>query len=172
MMHITIFSGHQGQMRRDRKFYLTLFGGCSVTRPTTAREIIAGREDPERGKSAPFCLTLFGGFEIKHPSLAEEFVDLRDALRSGTLTPQVWEQSMATLTQYDGTPSSFTIFGGFSEEVPDEKEEVDALAIHMHMGNIDETTSRLLQLAIGRPQSDRLATVYRAVQQSQSTDGT
>ena len=44
MIQVTIFSGRSGELRLDDTFYVTLFGGFSLTRPTVARQILARRK--------------------------------------------------------------------------------------------------------------------------------
>jgi hypothetical protein len=145
MIRVTIFSGHEGQLRVDKGVYLTLFGGCELIRPTIARQLFAVREAEEQAEAAgrmvggphgcgfpvghggrmrygrrphragPFFLTLFGGVEIKSPTLAEEFLDLRESVRSGVLDMKDWDEAMARLRHLDLSIASFTLFGGFNE---------------------------------------------------------
>ncbi len=168
MVQVTIFSGHNGRVRPERKFYFTLFGGCTLIRPTVARQILAAREASKQaphGAGQQFFLTVFGAVEIKCPTMAEEFVDLADMMRGGSLSMADWDKAMSTLGRTDFSPASFTLFGGFEEQVlPSEKEEVDSLAIHRHVGSISEDSGRVLALGIGQREVDRLSAVRRALQ--------
>ena len=44
MIQATIFGGHEGRLRNDKSIYLTLFGGCELTCPTLARQVLAERQ--------------------------------------------------------------------------------------------------------------------------------
>lgn len=180
MLQVTLFGGHEGQLRFEKRVFLTIFGGCELYRPTVARQLLAARQRLEarrehgRGPAAgddaglvrhrPFFFTVFGGVEIKMPTLAAEFVDLREMIRSGLLSMEDWERYMAELVQADSDVASFTMFGSFVDcQLPGEDEEVDSLAVQRHLGNLDESAMRVLQLGIGQREAERLATVRRAV---------
>jgi len=167
MVQLCVFSGHEGRWRPEQKLYLTLFGGCDLTRPTVARQILADREwraDPRRSPQRTFFLTLFGGAVIKSPTLAEEFIDLREILDSGALSLADYERAIAGLGRSDSAIYSLTLFGGFVEsQLPTENTEVDSLALQRHVGNIPESAGRVLQLGIGLKDAERRATVHRAV---------
>lgn len=167
MIHVTIFAGHDGQLQPDKRFYLTLFGGCDLVRPTVARQLLTRRHAESAGnpmEHRPFFLTIFGGVDIKMPTMAEEFLDLREMLNGGMLTMNDWERSMAQLARTSVSIASFTIFGGFGEcELPSENEEVDSLAVQQHLGNIPESAGNVLQYGIGQKGSERVATLRRAV---------
>ena len=167
MIHITIFSGHEGKIRPESKFYLTIFGGTTLVRPTLVRRILAARAQDRNGsqeqKKGPFFFTLFGALEIVYPTLAEEFIDLRDSVNGGAITLRDWDQRMLHLSRNEESLASFTLFGGASEnEVPSENDELDSLALHCHMGNISENVARILQMGIKQPEAERLAAVRRA----------
>lgn len=166
MIHITVFSGHDGQLQPDKRFYLTLFGGCDLTRPTVARQLLHERQVAQSGRPTtppPFFLTIFGGVDIKYPTLTEEFLDLREMLNSGLLTMEDWDRSMAQLGRSSTNVASFTLFGGFGEcELPSEEEEVDSLAVQRHLGNISESAGKVLQFGIGQRGSERVAALRRA----------
>ena len=174
MLKVTIFAGHDGQLPMDRCVYLTLFGGCDLTRPTIARQILARRQAEQQrrnqpattapGWSKPVFITIFGGVDINAPTLAAEFIDLREMLESGLLTLADWDRAMADLAGTDSGVIAFTIFAGFGEcELPSEDAEVDSLAVQRHLGNIPESASQVLQYGIGQKDSERRATVRRAV---------
>jgi hypothetical protein len=167
MIHVTIFAGHDGCLQSDKRFYLTIFGGCDLARPTVARQLLAQREAERTGRPVehrPFFLTIFAGVDIKSPTLAEEFLDLREMLSSGLLTMEDWDRSIAQLVRTSAALGSFTLFGGFDEtELPSENEEIDSLALQRHLGNISESAGQVLQHAIGRGGSERIATLHRAV---------
>lgn len=189
MIKITLFSGHEGHLRWDTSLYLTLFGGVDLVRPTIARQILSAKsaqQDREsggrgggpigevekamfggRGRKVhrPFFVTIFGGVEIKCPTLAAEFMDLREMVRTGSLDISDWDRSVSMLAHTEFAPASFTMFGGFDEcSLPSESEEVDSLALQQHMGNISRSSGQVLQMGIGRHESERLATVRRAIE--------
>jgi len=168
MVHVTIFAGHEGRLQPSKRFYLTLFGGCDLVRPTVARQILAQQQaehDPRLAEHKPFFLTIFGGVDIKSPTLAEEFLDLREMMDAGLLRAEDWDRSVARLGQADGAIGSMTIFGGFDEsELPSEDEEIDSLAVQRHLGNIPENAGEVLQYGIGQRGAQRVATVRRALQ--------
>lgn len=167
MFHVTIFAGHDGQLRYDKWFYLTLFGGCDFIRPTVAREIVHRRQAERERRSTgrkPFFLTVFGGVDIKSPTLAEEFIDLREMISSGFLNMQDWDQALADIGRSDSSVASFTLFGGFSEcKLPSEEAEIDSLAIQAHLGNIPDSARQVLQFGIGQREAERRAVVRRAM---------
>ena len=167
MLQVTIFAGHDGRLRYDKWFYLTLFAGCDLVRPTVARQLLIRRQAEREGRTAmrkPFFLTIFAGVDIKSPTLAEEFIDLREMVNSGALHLDDWERAMADLGRVDAGVASFTIFGGFDECVlPAENEEVDSLAIQCHLGNIPDSARQVLQYGIGQRDSERRAVVRRAM---------
>ena len=167
MIHVTIFGSHEGRLQPDKRFYLTLFGGCELVRPTIARQLLAQRQAQRENRTASrktFFLTAFGGAEIKAPTLTEEFLDLREMIDSGLVSMAEWERSMAELARGDGTVASFTIFGGFDEcTLPKEDDEIDSLAVQRHLGNIPESAGHVLQFGIGQHGAERTATLRRAI---------
>lgn len=167
MVQVTIFAQHEGQLRSDKLFYLTMFGTCELTVPTGAKLTLMRREQEKQhrhDRSKPFFLTLFGQTEIKLPTIAEEYLDLRQMIDGGLLTLEEWELSMAMTAAGDGSVSSFTMFAGFEEgSLPSENSEIDSLALHRHLGNISEASSQVLQYGIGQPEIERLATLRRAL---------
>ena len=167
MIQVTIFAGHEGRLRYDKWFYLTLFAGCDLVRPTVARQLLMRRHAEQEGRVAmrkPFFLTIFGGVDIKSPTLAEEFIDLREMVHGGALDMDDWERAMADLGRADAGIASFTIFGGFDEcGLPRETEEIDSLAVQCHVGNISDSARQVLQLGIGQRDGERRAVVRRAI---------
>ena len=167
MFQATIFGGHDGRLRFDKWFYLTLFGACDLTRPTVARQLLAQRQAEPGTHSMgrrTFFLTIFGAVDITSPTLAEEFIDLRETIDGGLLTMRDWDRAMADLGRLDISVASFTMFGGFDEyKLPSENQEVDSLAIQRHVGNISESAGHILQLGIGQGGAERRATVRRAL---------
>lgn len=186
MVQVTIFGGRDGPLRYDNTFYLTLFGGCVMRKPTLARQIMIARQrqtpepEPSRGdmwgtmtramrndarRAKPFFLTIFGGASIKNPTLAEELVDLQELIRSGELSLADWDRAMLSLTQLESSCGSFTMFGGFDEaELPSEDEEVNSLAMQCHLGNINDSSREVLQAGIGLSDSERRSVLHRAVE--------
>ena len=167
MIQVTIFAGHDGRFRFDKWFYLTLFAGCDLIRPTIARQLLIQRQaqhGPPPPNRKPFFLTVFGGVSLKSPTLAEEFIDLREMINTGLFSLQEWDRSLALLDRADGGIASLTLFGGFDEcELPSENEEVDALAVQRHLGNIPEGAGQALQYGVGQHGAERTATVRRAI---------
>jgi hypothetical protein len=165
MFHVTIMSGYEGIIRPERKIYLTLFGGADFKRATVARQLLARRAQQREHVSGPprqFFLTICGGVEIKVPTLAEEFLDLRELMHSGALSMSDWDKALADLRS-DVAIASFTLMGGMSEcTLPEESEEIEALALHRHLGNISEPASQVLQYGIGQRDAERRATIRRA----------
>lgn len=167
MFQVCIFGGHDGQLRPEKKFYLTIFGGCDLTRPTIARQILAQRraERSELPRQQHFFFTLFGGVDIMQPTLAEEFIDMREMIKSGVLDVKDWDRAMADLARVDSSIASFTIFGRLSEnELPKENKEIESLALQRHLGNIPPNAGQVLQYGIGQGGAERTATIQRAVQ--------
>ena len=147
MFQICILGGHDGIIRPEEKFVLTLMGGCDFKRSTIGRQILAERQQRKEGRPRPkqFFLTILGGVDIKVPTLAEEFLDLRQLLDSGEITMDDWDRATADLGRSDVTIGSFTLMGGFSEcELPSEEEEVESLAVQRHLGNIPNSAGDLL----------------------------
>ena len=167
MVKITIFSSHDGRLENDNSFYLTLFGGCTLVRPTIARMLIGRRainRDAQVMMGRPYFLTVFGAVDIKAPTLSEEFIDLKELIRSGELTLDDWERSMVDLARPDAIYASFTLFGGFDEcMLPNEEQEIDSLALQCHLGNIPDSARHVLQTGIGQGGSERRAVLHRAI---------
>jgi len=167
MFQVCIMSGHEGTIKPERMFYLTLMGGCDLTRPTVARQILSRKEQHKMGFVEPprqFFFTLMGGVDIKSPTLAAEFLDMREMVRGGALSLSEWDAAMADLSRFDISIGSFTLMGGFSDgQLPSEANEIDSLALQFHLGNIPETSMRVLQTGIGQKDVERRSTVRRAL---------
>ena len=167
MIQFCIMGGHEGRIRPDKKLYVTLMGGCELTRATVARQILTQRQQEKEGRTHPprqFFLTIMGGVDIKYPTLAEEFIDLRQMIQSGVLSMEDWDRAMIDLGRTDVSIASFTLMGGFSEnELPTEAEEIDSLAVQRFLGNISNSAGEVLQYGIGQKDSERRATLRRAM---------
>lgn len=167
MFQVCIMGGHDGRLRPEKKIYLTLFGGMELTRPTVARQILAFRKkspDEVYRTSRQFFLTICGGVDINSPTLAEEFIDFRELINSGELTLNDWENCMADVARFESSIGSLTLMGGFSEiGLPTEKEEIDKLAVQQYLGNIPEKSVEILKFGIGQRDSERRATLKRAL---------
>jgi len=167
MIHFCIMSGYEGLIRPERKIYFTLMGGCDLRRPTVARQILAQRQNAAQGLPiAPrqFFFTIMGGVDIQCPTLAEEFIDLREMIQSHALSMNDWDQAIADLSKTDASIGSFTLMGGFSEStLPSEDKEIESLAVQRHLGNISDRAGEVLQYGIGQRDSERRATLRRAV---------
>ena len=165
MIQVTIFAGHEGELRYDKWLYLTVFAGAELIKPTIARRIMMRRQGFEQGQRKPFFFTMFGGIEIKSPTLAAEFIDLREMLNSRTLTMEDWDRAMSELGRFQDAVASLTLFGAFEEgTLPEEEEEINSLAIQCHLGNINDSARQILQTGIGQRESERRAILRRAVQ--------
>lgn len=167
MIQITIFAGHEGEMRYDKAIYFTVFGGCTLIKPTVARQIMIHRQhgDAKPARRKPFFLTLFGGTEIKSPTLAAEFIDMREMINGGTLSMEDWDRTMSEAGRFQDSVGSLTLFGSFEEStLPTEAEEIDSLAIQCHLGNVHDSARRILQTGIGQGESERRAILRRAIQ--------
>ncbi len=165
MIQVCIMSGHEGRLGSEGKVYLTLMGGCELTRPTLARQIAASRRRSE-GLSRPrqTFITLLGVTEIKVPTLAEEYIELQELIGSGSVTLADWDRCVADADRSDVTIASFTLMAGFGEcELPSENDEIDALALQQHLGTISETASQVLQYGIGQRGAERRAILRRAI---------
>ena len=167
MIQVCIWSGHEGQLGSENKLYLTLMGGCELVCPTMARQILARRKQERNGSPAKprqVFVTIMGGTEIKVPTLAQEYVDFRDLLHSSSVTMEEWDRYVTEVGRADVSVASFTLMGGFSDgQLPSENEEIDSLAVQLHLGSISEDAGRILQYGIGQHGAERRATVRRAV---------
>lgn len=167
MLQVCVMGGHEGQLRLEKKVYLTLFGGVELTRPTVARQILATRRESPAGKfNIPhqYFITVCGGVDIYSPTLAEEFIDLREMIRNGELSVNDWEACMAEVARFEASIGSLTLMGGFSEAgVPSEKEEVDKLAVQQYLGNIPAEAVEILKFGIGQKGTERRATLRKAM---------
>lgn len=166
MLQVCILGAHDGIIRPEKKLCLTLLGGADFKRATVARQVLADRQRSNEGKERPVQLfiTILGGVDIKVPTLAEEFLDLRQLLDSRSLTMDDWDRALADLGRSDVTIASFTLLGGFSEcALPSEDEEIEGIAVQRHLGNISESAGDILKYGIGQRDSERRATLRRAV---------
>lgn len=167
MFHLCIFGGQGGEIEPGRHFYLTLFGGTDLKRPTLAKMLIKQRE---RGESArPTCayfITICGGVDVVQPTLAEEFSDLQAAVRSGDITLDEADRALVDSHCVLRT-GKFTIFGACDTScVPPEDDELDSLAMLRHAGMIQAGGEQALMLGIGRGGAQRIGVVRNALRQS------
>lgn len=168
MLQVCIFGSYEGRLRANKRFFFTLFGAAELRRSTLARRILTERA---QDRAVPhirqryIVITLFGSTEIKAPTLAEEFLDLQEALRSGALSLDAWDQFTADLARSDeDMVFSLTLFGGLEETgLPNEDEEVDSLALQRHLGNIGENAVQVLQMGVGQDDAHRRAVVRQAI---------
>jgi hypothetical protein len=167
MLQLCMFGGYDGQLGPEKKVYFTMFGGCDLRRPTLAREMLAMRQPggPAPSVGRKVVITIFGGTEIKSPTLAEEFIDLREAVRSQALDVRHWDAYITEWARWQqNTLLSFTLFGSFDDHaLPSEDEEVEALALQRHLGNISEASGHVLELGVGQAGSQRRAVIREAV---------
>ncbi|MCH7700063.1 MAG: hypothetical protein IID37_00110 [Planctomycetes bacterium] len=168
MVQFCIFGGHDGELRPEQRVFFTMFGGCELKRPTLGRQLVA-RHERERSGIPPrrpqVIVTIFGGTEITHPTLAEEFLDLNELTAKGKVSSADCERYFAELDQGDAVDlTTITLFGSFEgASVPSENAEVDALALHRHLGNISDRSGEVLQLGIGLTGAERRAILRQAV---------
>ncbi|MCP4247098.1 MAG: hypothetical protein GY778_08615 [bacterium] len=167
MLQVCMFGSYEGRLRANKRIFFTLFGGCTLRRPTLARRMMTERNQRQGERPVPrrhVMITLFGATEIKAPTLIEEFLDLQEGLRSGALSVESWDQFAAELAlTEDETTMSVTLFGGFEEAaLPAEDEEVDALALQRHLGNISDSAVQVLQLGVGQDEAHRRAVLRQA----------
>ncbi len=167
MLQVCIFGGYEGALPANKRVFLTLFGGCTLHRPTLARQLLTSSKtkQTEIGKHTHVAITLFAGTEIKAPTLAEEFIDLQEAIRNGVLTPDVVDQvSAGLLADSNENLFSLTLFGSFEDTtLPTENEEIDGLALQRHLGNISDDAAQILQKAVGQGGAPRRLMVKQAV---------
>jgi len=158
--------GYEGVIEPEPKFYFTLFAGADFKRPTIARQILARRQRQAEGRAKPpkqFFLTVCGGVEIKSPTLSEEILDLHQLIKSGELTMSDWDRAISDIGRGAISISSFTLMGGVDQTgLPEESEEIEALALQRHLGNISDSAGQVLQYGIGQRDSERFATGRRA----------
>ena len=168
MLQLCVFGGYEGPLSAEKKCCFTVFGGCTLRRPTLARQIITARRVRDGVVATPkmIFVTLFGGTEIKYPTLAEEFVDMREAIRGNVLRPDDWDRYLLDVEQFNSSSLlSLTMFGSFSEsELPTEDEEVEGLALQRHFGNLSDSGSRVLETGVGQRGSARHAVIRQAVE--------
>ena len=166
MFQFCIMGGQEAVLKPESKLYITLMGACELRRETLARRILSQRERQREGRPVPrqFFFTVMGAAEIRCPTLAEEFIDLQQLIRAGQLSVPDWDEAMADLGRLDVSVGSFTLMGAFSEcELPSESQEIESLALQRHMGNITRDASEVLQHGIGKQDSERQATLRRAL---------
>ena len=146
--------------------FFTLFGSCTLNRPTLARQLIAARsrKDGTLPRKSPVVITLFGSTEIKAPTLAEEFIDFQESVRSGVLSQDILDQYGGLAADESDNVFSLTLFGSFEEvHLPSEDDEVDGLALQRHLGNISDSAAQILQMGVGQSDAHRRAVVKQAV---------
>jgi len=165
---LCIFGGHEGELGPEQRVYFTMFGGCELRRPTLGRQLLARYESDRNGRPPrrpQVIVTLFGGTELTHPTLAEEFLDLNEVLSKGTIPRVDCDRYFAELDQgHIVDVTTITLFGSFEgTSVPKENAEVDALALHRHLGNISDRSGEVLQLGIGLTGAERRAVLRQAV---------
>ena len=167
MLQWCMFGGYEGMIGPERRCYVTLFGGCELRRPTLARQLLASQRAGAGGAhfGKKVVITLFGSTEIKSPTLAEEFIDLREAARTNLLDLLKWDNYLVDLERWQNSAVvSFTMFGAFEEScLPSEDDEIEGLALQRHLGNIGDTSGRLLELGIGQSGAQRRSVIHQAV---------
>lgn len=173
MIHVCIMSGQDGYLASDNKFYFTLMGACDLICPTLARQIVAKRERERNGTSRPprqFFLTIMGATEITAPTLAQEFLDFKDLLQSGAIAMADWDRHSGEIGRADVSVGSWKLMGHFSDsELPSDDDEVNALALQRHLGNISEAEGTALQYGIGQRGAQRRSAVRRAIAAGRGT---
>lgn len=168
MFQVCMFGAYEGRLAASKRVVLTMFGACELHRPTLARRLLAKSARANEVKPAryrPFVITLFGSAEIRLPTLAEEFLDLREAIRSGAVSPQALDHFLVDLSaEDDGAVFTLTLFGACDEAgLPGEDEEVDSLALQRHLGNISDNEAQILQCGVGQEEAQRRAVLRQAI---------
>ncbi len=167
MLQLCVFGGYEGPLSAGKRCYFTLFGGCTLTRPTLARQLITARRAGRGPSPAPqsIFITIFGGSCVKCPTLADEFVDLREAVNNGSLDLASWDTYMAELDRWHSAAiASLTLFGGFEEsELPSEDEEIEGIALQRHFRTLGEESGRILEMGVGQGGSSRRTVIQQAV---------
>lgn len=167
MLQICLFGSYEGRLPANKRLFLTMFGGCTLRRPTLARQLIEAQGKDPSQVHRPRCavVTLFGATEVKVPTLSEEFIDMQEAVRSGALAINSLDQLASRLASAESdSVFSLTLFAGFEEAcLPSEDEEVDGLAIQRHLGNISDSAAGILQMGVGQNDSHRRAILRQAV---------
>ncbi len=167
MIQLCAFGGYEGPLRREKKCFLTVFGGSDLNRPTLARQLISAQaqKDGKGAASKMIFLTLFGSTSIKCPTLAEEYLDLKQSVENGSLELGDWRNYISELDQFQSSSlMSLTLFGSFAEHtLPTENEEVEGLALQRHFGNISDDSGHVLELGVGRSGAHRNSVVFQAL---------
>ncbi len=168
VVQFCIFGGHDGELRAEQRVFFTMFGGCELKRPTLGRQLLARHESERAGippRRPQVIITVFGGTEITHPTLAEEFLDLNELTAKGKVSKADCERYFAELDQGHVVDlTTITLFGSFEgATIPKENVEIDALALHRHLGNISDRSGEVLQLGIGLTGSERRSILRQAV---------
>ena len=168
MFQICMFGSYEGRLRTNKRVFFTLFGACTLRRPTLARRLLTeGAQQAATGprRARHVMITIFGATELKVPTLAEEFLDLQEAVRSGALSREAWNQFATDLARADDEGLfSLTLFAGLDEAaLPSEDEEVDSLALQRHLGNINDSAVQILQLGVGQDEAHRRAVLRQAI---------
>lgn len=175
MPHFCVFGGSEVQLEPEPTHCLTLFGSLELRRPPLASLI---RSRSERNSNGPFggkhwIVTLFAGTEVSWPTLADEFLALKNAVASGVLTLAEWDRVMSSPSTLGPLGiRTLTLCGGLSaDEIPTEEQEIDALSLQRHLGQISQRAGEILMLAVGQRGSTRLSAVRRAVASSMNEGG-
>ena len=167
MLQFCVFGGHEGLLSPEKKCFLTVFGGCTLKRPTLARQMMAAQRGAEGRIQRPkmIFITLFGSTSIVCPTLAEEYIDMREAVRGGAIDMERWDFYLAELDRWESSSlMSMTLFGSLSEtDVPDEDTEIEGLALQRHFNNIGEESGRILEMGVGQAGSHRRTVIQQAV---------
>ena len=167
MLHLTLFSGTEGEMPPSGFTAVTFFGGTELRRPTLAREILhyrATRDLPKTrwswlfGTDENFVLTVFGGTVITEPTLVEEHTALAAILRTGQIRTDELPAIVDGIELRTGGRASyrtFTLFGGCSTRIGNSKRERKALDAAIANGGIDVPTRTWLERLVEAPRSVR-----------------
>jgi len=167
MLRLCLFGSYSGVLAPDRRCCVTLFGACALKAPTMARQLLAARQHRTLNHRSPrhFFFTLFGTTSIKSPTLAEEFIDLREAMQSGALELDRWDEYITALDRaHTGGFFTLTLFATLAEtELPSDDEEIESLALQRHFGNIGDDSSKVLEMGVGQSGVNRRTVIQRAL---------
>ncbi len=163
MLHVTFFSGTEGELPLSNFVSFTLFGRSRLRRPTLARRLL--RLKSVEGHTPTLferlfevdrniLITLFGTTRIAAPTLMEEFSDLRGVVGSGSLTVEEGRRLLGSLAAGSGSRDLYTgvtLFGCCRVRHPSVDEERKALDAAASAGILSDHERRELDSVIGRP---------------------
>lgn len=175
MPHFCVFGGAEVQLEPEPTHCVTLCGGMELRRPPLAVLIGTRQQRTSNGVPRPvrWVVTLFGSTDVTWPTLADEYLALKNAVAAGTVTLAEWDRFMAAPSNLGLLGiRTLTMFGGLSAEgIPTEEEEIDALSLQRHFGQVSQRAAEILMLAVGQRGATRLSAVRRAAAATMNDTG-